>query len=492
MSRARKPSTLSLSGVPCSKVAETSWVGRPLLAGGALLSLAVLVGLGMVGAPAHAAFPGENGKIACGGPLGPVPPPAGGSSLEIFDIDPSGGGERRLTNDTNSDASPRYSADGRRIVFNKDNQIWTMNADGTNPTRLTFTTGANTAGSWSPDGTQITFQSTRDVGGSFEIYKMNADGSNQTRLTDNPAEDSLPNWSPDGRKIVFNSRRLGSPDLFTINPDGSSPTQLTNFPGEEAAAQWSPDGRQLVFHSDRDAFPRSGIPRNLEIYRINADGAGNPTRLTTQDFVGGGNLSTDFTGFDLFPAWSPAGDRIVFHSGRTTDLGTSQWEVFTINAVDGGDIRRLTTRAGNDERCNWQPIPRAATPPVYPPVYPGPPVPPQPRIRPNMLRPGGSARQARRRIRGRVRGRMTGNQGRSCRGRVRIGIRFGGNRRITRITRMGSNCRYSRRFTFPTRRLPARLRPRRRTVILRIAARFQGNAGLRPDTSPTARVRVRR
>jgi len=55
-----------------------------------------------------------------------------------------------------------------------------------------------------------------------------------------------------------------------------------------------------------------------------------------------------------------------------------------------------------------------------------------------------------------------------------------------------SNCRYATRYSFPTRRLPRRLRPRRKTLILRVAVRFQGNAGLQTDVSPTARAKVRR
>jgi hypothetical protein len=78
------------------------------------------------------------------------------------------------------------------------------------------------------------------------------------------------------------------------------------------------------------------------------------------------------------------GDRIVFQSGRAQefrDTGqggiVAQWEVYTIDAVHGegvgGDLRRLTHRAGNDERCDWQPLPATtAPPPPPPPVAPAP------------------------------------------------------------------------------------------------------------------------
>ena len=87
---------------------------------------------------------------------------------------------------------------------------------------------------------------------------------------------------------------------------------------------------------------------------------------------------------------------------------------------------------------------------------------------------------------------MIGTRGRSCSGRVKIGVRFARNRRVTRTARMGSNCRYSARISFPVRRLPRSLRSGSKALIVRIAARFQGNAGLRTDLSPTTRMKVRR
>ena len=109
-----------------------------------------------------------------------------------------------------------------------------------------------------------------------------------------------------------------------------------------------------------------------------------------------------------------------------------------------------------------------------------------------MVRPRGLAKQSGRKIVISVRGRMIGTRGRSCTGRVKIGVRFARNRRVTRTARMRSNCRYSVRISFPVRRLPRSLRSRSKTLIVQVAARFQGNAGLRPDLSPTKRMKVRR
>ena len=382
---------------PVHVVADSVTQLRPLLVAGTALALGIVTVLSVIAGSARAAFPGNNGVIGCAGHLaeGPYPtvqlPPGFGPSLELFTMTAGGGNTTRLTNNFETDFSAKFSADGRKIAFQRaDLHLWTMAADGTNVTQLTSGAGTSTPGSWSPDGREIVFHTNRD--GNFEIYKMNADGSNQVNLTNNATpganSDQFPAWSPDGSKIAFRSNRGGNQDIYVMSPDGSGVTNLTaGSPAEESYAAWSPDGSQIAFHSDRDAFGIGRLlNRNLEIYRMHADGS-NVTRLTFNDFsaggggVIGGTPPADLTGYDVFPAWSPQGDRVVFQSGRAQefrDTGqggiVAQWEVFTIDAVNGegvgGDLRRLTHRPGNDERCDWQPIPATAPPP--PPVPPAP------------------------------------------------------------------------------------------------------------------------
>src|SRR5260221_1989596 len=128
--------------------------------------------------PAHAAFPGLNGKI-------------------VF-----------VTN------------------LNGNVEIFSMNPDGTNQTNLTNSTAAGDSDpEWSPDGTKIVFDSIR--AGNRQIYSMNPDGSGVTRLTNNSSFDDNPDWSPDGSKILFESTRAGGVEIFVMNADGSGQTQLT-------------------------------------------------------------------------------------------------------------------------------------------------------------------------------------------------------------------------------------------------------------------------
>lgn len=123
-------------------------------------------------------------------------------------------------------ANPDFHPDGFTIVFDQVNSIWSYNFLSQTSLRLTNVT-SDARPRYSPDGSKILFQSTRD--GQLEIYVMNADGSSPTRLTNNPAMDYSPVWSPDGTKILFTSLRDDpmAPALYVMNVDGSNQTRLT-------------------------------------------------------------------------------------------------------------------------------------------------------------------------------------------------------------------------------------------------------------------------
>ena len=301
---------------------------------GRLLSTVTFIALPLVAAlalvpasPAHAAFPGANGKIVF------VSDRDGFGNPEIYAMNGDGTSQVRLTNNPANDYTPAWSPDGTRIVFGSTRDqaagdIYVMNADGTSPTRLTSNAAQDRDPTWSRDGSQIVFVSTRD--GNDEIYVMNADGTNQTRLTSNAASDSDPAWSPDGTRIAFTTNRDGNSEIYAMNADGLLPIRLTTNAAADAFPAWSPDGTRIAF------------ARNDQIYFMNADG----TSQTTL---------TSLPGTNSAPAWSPDGTRIAIHSTRT---GSS--EIYSIEAKQDGDTPiRLTfappSTLGNFEP-SWQPL----------------------------------------------------------------------------------------------------------------------------------------
>ena len=308
---------------------------------GALAALAVA-------APAQAAFPGENGKIAF------VTERDG--NQEIYSMNPDGTDQTNLTNTSEgSESEPAWSADGERIVYQlyapdtASEEIWSMAADGTDQTRLTNNDDTDEYPSYSPDGSRIVFSSRRD--GDYDIYSMNADGSDETPLTNNSEEEYAPVYSPDGSKIVFYTVS----GLASMDSDGSGEAPLAGSVLGDHYPAFSPDGARIVFASGRDHGPQA------EIYSMSSGGGG-VTRLTNDP--SGPNTPP----LDSDPDFSPDGEMIIFTSERE-ELDFNNLDVLTMNP-NGSGIERLTTNGGAsngginqfDGKASWQPIVQCEAP----------------------------------------------------------------------------------------------------------------------------------
>jgi hypothetical protein len=414
-------------GTTCSDVSTDGRDRRGLvragLAVGAGLLLAAL-GLGMAAQAAHATtFPGTNGRIAGSGSLNTT---SLASQLELFTkrsqySDPAGspGDECRLTFNTHSDFNPRYSKDGKKIVYVQNGNLWTMQLDAQGRcaipgSELPLTAGATDSffGGWctKPNGEEWVVFQRNTVALSFEVYKVQVDPATrlpkgpEIPLTLNTANDSQPAVTPDCSKIAFHSNR-GTPaesDVWVMGFEPNDPTTPSDDPinrtdgcplepKQQSAPSWSPGKLttqggtgteyRITFQTNRDPSTHTSGGVNFEIYRIddvdaNSDGCGDTLkRLSYSEPFG---VSFDVTGYDLNPVYSPDGARICFHSGRNPNPDyrntgapgiDGQWDLYTLDAVNGEyhaslntggtATEQLTDRAGNDERCGWQEKPGA-------------------------------------------------------------------------------------------------------------------------------------
>ena len=186
------------------------------------------------------------------------------SSPSIFIMDITGNNRRRLFENPEDALNPVYSPDGKEVVFQMpkpisevetrtedDWEIYMVDITGKELKRLTENKFTDASPKFSPDGKKLVFISNRD--GNYEIYTMNIDGSEQTRLTNNSTTDIMPSFPPDGTKIIFVSDRDGNEEIYMMNPDGTTQQRLTNSDGKDVTPTFSPDGQRIVFASIRDA-----------------------------------------------------------------------------------------------------------------------------------------------------------------------------------------------------------------------------------------------
>jgi TolB protein len=231
----------------------------------------------------------------------------------LWSIAPLGGQPRRLI-DVGS--RPRFSADGRRLVFVRGGEIWIANADGSQPQRVLEGTDVQFAAP-SPDGQSIAFFQT--MGGPLgDLWIVRASGGAPRRLTFDEAEGGAPAFTPDGRTIVFPSARGGSVTLWQIPAAGGSPSPLTTGAGSDIDPDISADGQTLVYTNVR---------------------AGNSLVIT--DPATGGETKVLERGSRVFgPTFSPKGDRIAFFQHTSSGV-----HLFTVR-TDGKELTQVTSREG--------------------------------------------------------------------------------------------------------------------------------------------------
>jgi acylaminoacyl-peptidase len=277
-------------------------------------------------------------------------------------------------------SDPQISPDGDRVLFTYttanmkenryDSHIWLLHLKNRTLRQFTHGKGNDNNPRWSPDGRNILFLSNRkseqekaeDEKAKMQVWVIPADGGEARRITFVEEGAQRPTWSPDGKTIlffcnVFEGERAKDSDtkiirrikyrfdgrgyfwgmrthLFSVPSKGGGVRQLTDGEFDVETATWSPDGKQIALVSNLEEDADLSFFNN--IYTIPAKG-GKPKILWNGEKEGIDIRTTTLE-------WSPDGKHLAF-AGRViedTNFVSYKNAHVWILPVKGGKAKNLT------------------------------------------------------------------------------------------------------------------------------------------------------
>jgi Tol biopolymer transport system component len=162
------------------------------------------------------------------------------------------GALHRVSFDSGSEYRPRWTPDGRSVVFGAfrgANGLYQRRADGTGVDSLLLE-GTFDEGTWSPDGTWLVFRSgaSSAAAGGRDIFGMRPGvDSAPVPVLATPYDEEAIALSPDGTRMAYQSDETGRTEVF-VRPFPeveSGKRQVSN--GGGVAPLWSRDGRELFY-----------------------------------------------------------------------------------------------------------------------------------------------------------------------------------------------------------------------------------------------------
>jgi len=291
-----------------------------------------------------------------------------------------------------SASAPAISPDGRRAVFVRTNiieaenrrhtELWISPSDGSSPAMRLTSAGSNaSAPRWSPDGKLLVFRSDRSAeGATGDIWFLHMDAiPNDRDAFQIPGVGGMPIFSPDNRWIAFTKKTPPPPDppaespfekqldqrfkgkmydwmsirydqrgyladprdphatppaeLYVVAREGGAAKQLTHLNVDVTAAAWRPDSGALALIADSHQRDEYSYER-ADLWIVDLDGQIH--RLTDD-------------GYEYkSPTWSPDGKNLAFLRSQGLNLILEAHQKYGA-AVDiyrmpaaGGAMKNLT------------------------------------------------------------------------------------------------------------------------------------------------------
>ena len=263
-------------------------------------------------------------------------------STHLYRVDLQEGKTHQVTTSANSNTHPRFSPDGRQLLFESiregSSQLYILDSASLGEARQVtrISTGASN-GIWSPDGKRIAFVST--VRPEFSDLPF-AESDAKNKQADDQASSS-PVKAKIFTRLFYRHWDSYVEDkrqhLFVINADGTEcrdvtpgdrdayPTSMTFSSGDDFC--FSPDGRYLIV----SAVPAQGESwtTNYDLCRIDLS---NPSSRWQ-------SLTKSNAAADCNPKFSPSGRQMAYRAQARPNYEADKWNLMVVDCnADGSWI----------------------------------------------------------------------------------------------------------------------------------------------------------
>ena len=247
----------------------------------------------------------------------------GKSKTEIYLMDADGSDMRKLTDNPAADYHPRWSPDGKSILFlstrRDGSQAWILPLEGGDPVQMTqFSPGVSDA-EWTSDGKRIVFTSDvfpecgADGDCNKKIDESISSGPIQAHMADHLLYRHWTSWKDGKRSHVF-VYEIDSKKYTDLSP-GDYDAPVFSLGGGGVAV--SPDGKEACFASNHDENEAEST--NADLFVVSTSG-GEPKDITAEN-----------KSYDGDPSYSPDGKYIAY---RTQTIPAYESDLFRIALYD--------------------------------------------------------------------------------------------------------------------------------------------------------------